>query len=105
MKKIVIAVVVCGLFVYTCWQLAEGERERITKLPPEYKELDKLLKDLQNDQISLNLAAQVLVLYLKEREGVYLPFEETDTYFDLYYIDKANHDKLQSDKSKKYRRK
>jgi len=101
---IVGVVIVCVFLTYIWAQLAGGERQRLRKLPPEYENIDKLLSDLQNDQISLNLAVQVLIVYLKEREGVYLPFEETDTYFDLYYIDKANHEKLRSDKSKRYKR-
>jgi len=77
--------------------------EMITEIPEKYNEHPRrLLKDYQNQDISLFKVIQILILY--QDRGEFRSLYETDTELDKYWIDKQEHKEIANWKEKSFNR-
>lgn len=83
------------------------ERQRIIKeIPRQYvHNLERVLKDYQSGKIDSNLAIQIILISLQENDGVFVEFNEIDTYNDLLYVHRENHEEMKEQKRYMYEQK
>jgi len=85
--------------------LAQSRRPffAIKEVPEKYVENpESLLEDYRNHTIRPETVIQILIFWSIEKEGIFVPFHDTDMYQDHYYINKARHEWLKKDKEKRY---
>ena len=71
------------------------------KVPEKYVgNLPLLLADYRSHEIQPEAAVEILILLSLERDGVFLPLDETDTYLDHYYVSRRTHEEIAEMKSR-----
>lgn len=88
------------LFGFLPWMITVVQSEEDippapVKVPEKYVgNLQLLLEDYRAHEIQPDAVIEILILLSLERDGVFLPLEETDTYLDHYYVDRHTHEEI-----------
>lgn len=105
---LLIGLIISGVLIISYFHkpvLAEEQRA-IKEIPRQYvHNLERVLKDYQSGKIDSNLAIQIILISLQENDGVFVEFNEIDTYNDLLYVHRENHEEMKEQKRYMYEQK
>ena len=96
------AIIAFWIILIFDWAESDAQAEYrplLREIPERYqKNMALLLNDYQEQLIDLDTTVQVLLLWHKDNQGVFMPLFETDTYADKYFIHKKTHVELKQAK-------